>query len=104
MEDDGTGLIQAYTQNLLKSIAKTAKQWPGYYEISERLENLVETGHTRSYDEMVANDLDFNVFTHSDFWSNNVLFKYDESGNVCDAKLVRFCMNLMILLFISLDK
>lgn len=57
-------------------------------KIIDKLKNLLEIGKQKAFDEYITNLEDFTVIIHGDLWSNNIMFGYNELGNVNDAKIV----------------
>uniref|UniRef100_A0A1B6GCW7 CHK kinase-like domain-containing protein n=1 Tax=Cuerna arida TaxID=1464854 RepID=A0A1B6GCW7_9HEMI len=61
--------------------------------------------------EMFKPNSKLNVLNHGDFWTNNMLFKYDSAGFISDVKLIdyqlrRYCspaIDLLYLFFTSAD-
>lgn len=56
-----------------------------YEKSSQLLENIVET-----FLISAQYNGNYSCISHGDCWSNNMLFKYDVSGNITDMKLVDF--------------
>ncbi|KAG5889700.1 hypothetical protein JTB14_029730 [Gonioctena quinquepunctata] len=64
---------------------------PDSYEISNRLRKYVEEG-PELYSKIMKYDGRHEVLLHGDCWSNNFMFKTDETGNVTDIRLIDFQM------------
>ncbi|KAG8035767.1 hypothetical protein G9C98_001423 [Cotesia typhae] len=75
----------------MKSMVKAAKSWP---ELSkkciEKLENLQESALFKAFSVLKLREYEFNVINHGDVWVNNLMFKYDNKGNVIDQIFVDF--------------
>ncbi|KAJ8866927.1 hypothetical protein PR048_032789 [Dryococelus australis] len=75
----------------LKSVAEKVQNWPEVgHRYFEKLRQLSETGVHRLEKAVKRDDQDFNVLTHGDTWTNNMMFRYNEDGKVSDMIFLDF--------------
>lgn len=78
----------ALLTNVLISVTKVAKKWSGYERISEIMLLIKDKLFKRICKDFVYVEKDFNIITHGDIWSNNIMYKYNENGQPVDAIMV----------------
>lgn len=59
-------------------------------ENAEKLEDFKNTIMPLSFSQRMCNENTFNVLNHGDFWTANIMLKYDDRDNIEDIKLVDF--------------
>ena len=72
-------------------VVEEVETWPGfesYIEKMRKLKGSLIENTIRCFDNEPG---DFCVFNHGDVWTNNLMFTYNESGEVNDAIMVRSC-------------
>ncbi|CAD7093801.1 unnamed protein product [Hermetia illucens] len=77
----------------LEACARIVSSWEGYETYGEKLFKLLPHFTKYGVRVMEPKDHHFNVLTHGDLWSNNTMFKYNESNQVVDVILfdLQFC-------------
>lgn len=59
--------------------------WNSY---SEKILKLSDNAFERCKSTVIRDDEEFNVLNHGDFWTNNMMFRYDEDHKPVDFKFV----------------
>lgn len=82
-------ITKALLTNVLTDVAHVASQWQGFETISTRLLKIKERLFEKVCDDFICREEEFNVITHGDIWSNNIMYRYDENGLPVDALMVQ---------------
>jgi hypothetical protein len=77
-------------QSNMKSLAKEVENWPLF---NDRFASKLHRAADKVVDFLIKiagkDDDDFNTFTHSDLWQNNIMFRYsDDTDEVTDVRYI----------------
>lgn len=89
IEPDQYEKYSAIVEKSLTCTARAVKTFRGYEHFGEKILRQSDT----MWDRMVTISVmqrHVKVLNHGDPWTNNILFKHDESGKVTDVKLIDF--------------
>ena len=85
-----TDVFHVMFESLCDGMIAEVATWDGYEYYAKKLvsvrKNLIKNAQ-RAFD---CDDGDFHVLTHGDLWTNNLMYKYNESGAPVDAVLLDF--------------
>lgn len=72
---------------------KAVQTWEGFEDFEDKSCSVWETLQDDLYDIFEPRKDSLNVLTHGDLWLNNMMFKYNNDGNIVDFRLVdlRIC-------------
>lgn len=84
---NGTNTAE-FVKGIAKTLSRTVKEWSGYDNIAEKLENIPQEAYDNVYKSYVPQEGGFNVITHGDLFMNNILFRYDQNGKPIDIRFV----------------
>lgn len=85
-----TDAFHVMFETLCEGLIEEMASWEGFEYYAKKLPNvrksLVKTAR-RAFD---CDEGDFHVLTHGDLWTNNLMYRYNESGNPIDSVLLDF--------------
>lgn len=81
-------ITKSLLTNVVTDIAHVASQWQGFEAISKHLLGIKDRLFIKVCNDFTCREEEFNVITHGDIWSNNIMYKYDENGAPVDALMV----------------
>ncbi|XP_046749575.1 uncharacterized protein LOC124413193 [Diprion similis] len=74
-----------------KMLAEEVANWPELSpRIRQKLMKLPEGLYERGCEAALLREDDFNVLTHGDVWTNNMMFRYDENDKPIDHRFLDF--------------
>ncbi|XP_055637740.1 uncharacterized protein LOC129776235 [Toxorhynchites rutilus septentrionalis] len=76
------------TKNAIQMVTQTV---PGKAEYADKLKAFVKNFFGNMVD-LVNKDTKLSVICHGDCWTNNILYKYDDKGSICETYFVDFQM------------
>lgn len=79
---EATGIIEAF--------AELTKSMPGFESIAKKLENSSEKFFNKTIAAHRHDEQAFLGLCHGDLWTNNLGFKYDNSGRPIDVQIIDF--------------
>uniref|UniRef100_A0A1B6MJK0 CHK kinase-like domain-containing protein n=1 Tax=Graphocephala atropunctata TaxID=36148 RepID=A0A1B6MJK0_9HEMI len=82
-------LMRDMTVGLLRSMSNTVRTLDVSTHYAEKIEKLADSSWERMV-RILKPDGALSVLNHGDTWTNNILFKYNEAGEVMDVRLVDF--------------
>lgn len=80
--------VQSFFKNIAKGVASTARNWPGFEAIADKLMNIPQRVFDNIYRSYLPHEDGFNVLTHGDMFMNNILFRHDPNGKPIDIRFV----------------
>lgn len=72
------------------ALTKVVSTWPGYEYYAKKLTKFRDIFIERGIDLYTPDESEINVLLHGDFWTNNMMFKYDSENNPIDVLFVDF--------------
>lgn len=85
-----TDSLHVMFESLCDALIDEVSSWEGYDYYAKKLtnvrKNLIKNGQ-KAFD---CDEGEFQVLTHGDLWTNNLMFHYDESGSLTDCLLIDF--------------
>lgn len=92
LKPEGYDLLKGMFDGISKTLLECVKEYSNsdlYYDKVAKLQNQI-TDEILKFTEPDLSE--FNVLNHGDCWSNNIMFKYDEQGNILETYLVDYQM------------
>lgn len=81
---------QAFFRSMCDAFVDEVSIWKDFEYYALKLKRVRETFIARTLKVFDRDEGDFLVLTHGDLWTNNMLFKYDDTGKVTDLILIDF--------------
>ncbi|KAE8573583.1 uncharacterized protein [Halyomorpha halys] len=88
MSTDKNHIGRKLTEVTIKSVKRVAEEYLGHLPSEAMKKAFHYLDH--SFEEMRSSKLYPNVLSHADMWNSNIMFSYDEQGNVAEACIFDF--------------
>lgn len=96
MFDGNTSWLTKLYEGQMDAVIELVAGWEGYDYYVAKLRNFRSHLRERCVTEMAPSPNHYNTLNHGDMWTNNIMLKYDETGNkledvsLIDLQLVRW--------------
>uniref|UniRef100_A0A336MA18 CSON013155 protein n=1 Tax=Culicoides sonorensis TaxID=179676 RepID=A0A336MA18_CULSO len=80
-----TNCYYTFFRTFWTACAEEVCQWKGFEKYGEKMMNMLDDLIENACKMYDIEDGDLHVLTHGDFWLNNIMYNYDEDGNLKDA-------------------
>lgn len=83
-------MFEEFYRKLAKSIAVNARQWDGFQEIADKMENIPDSAYQDIQDRTLPDHSQdaFNTVIQGDLMGCNMFFKYDKKNRPIEARWV----------------
>ncbi|RZF40054.1 hypothetical protein LSTR_LSTR002457 [Laodelphax striatellus] len=103
---------KSFILNSFKTMSDVFEEFDNLRKYSPRLRKAAENVWDKVVEAVLCREEGLNVFNHGDFWTNNILFKHDDQGQILDTRFVdlQFCrftspaFDLQMLFYTSIRK
>lgn len=86
-----SAVMQTFSDNGVRVLPAVAALLPRFKHLVPKLERLCDRYNDRVLAATATDLADFNVLTHGDMWSNNMMFRYEATADtIADIKFVDF--------------
>lgn len=86
----GSEFLSKMIKHFVIAKRKFCEKQPGLEQLAEKFAKIEDKIYDRLCAACTSEENDFNVILHGDLWSNNIMFKYNDNGDVVDTVLVDF--------------
>lgn len=84
--------FHAFFEGAMRSAAEVIRTWPGCEVFGNKLFLLTDTIIEKNCKVFTRDEKAFNVLTHGDLWSPNLMFKHDAQGRPEDVVFVDYAV------------
>uniref|UniRef100_A0A1B6GDE2 CHK kinase-like domain-containing protein n=1 Tax=Cuerna arida TaxID=1464854 RepID=A0A1B6GDE2_9HEMI len=82
--------LRSFNKTHLSSLIEELQAIDGCSKYADIIRDIAISQYDKALEFLVPSDKVFNVYNLGDIWTNNVMFKYNDGGDVVDVKFIDF--------------